>query len=59
MEIQMGGGRGGSKNRAFRHRGVDFFWNNPIHIVTDAKLKQQTETATTTRESSDIHTNTL
>ena len=27
--------------------------------VTDAKLKRQTETATATRESSDIHTNTL
>ena len=25
-----GGGRGGSKNRAFRHGGVDFFWNNPM-----------------------------
>ena len=30
-----------------------------MHIVTDAKLKQQTETATTKRESSDIHTNTV
>ena len=53
MEIQMGGGgggslnleilrggglkqfwksrwEGGSKNRAFRHGGVDFFWNNLI-----------------------------
>ena len=49
MEIQMGGGGGGSlnleilrggglkqfwksKNRAFRHGGVDFFWNNPIQM---------------------------
>ena len=25
-------GGGGSKNRAFRRGGVDFFWNNPIKI---------------------------
>ena len=30
-----------------------------MHIVTNAKLKQQTETATTARQSSDIHTNAL
>ena len=29
------------------------------NIVTDAKLKRQTETAAATRESSDIHRNTL
>ena len=29
LEIQVDGG-GGKKNRAFRRRGVDFFWNNPI-----------------------------
>ena len=28
-------------------------------VVTAAKLTRQTETATATRESSDIHTNTL
>ena len=28
-------------------------------IVTDPKVKRQTETATATRESSDIHTHTL
>ena len=27
LEIQVEGG--GSKNRAFCHGGVDFFWNNP------------------------------
>ena len=31
LEIQVGGG-GGSKNRAFRHGGVNFFWNNPIQM---------------------------
>ena len=31
LEVQVdGGGAGGEKNRAFRRRGVDFFWNNPI-----------------------------
>ena len=39
LEILRGGGlkqfwksrwEGGSKNRAFRRGGVDFFWNNPI-----------------------------
>ena len=25
-----GGWGGGSKNRAFRRGGVDFFWNNPL-----------------------------
>ena len=29
LEIQVGGGGGGVKNYAFRHGGVDFFWNNP------------------------------
>ena len=39
LEILRGGGlkqfwksrwKGGSKNRAFRRGGVDFFWNNPF-----------------------------
>ena len=30
-EIQMEGG-GGSKHRAFRHWGVDFFWNDPMSL---------------------------
>ena len=30
LEIQVDGGGGGSKNRAFRRGGVDFFWNNPL-----------------------------
>ena len=32
VEIQVGGG--GSKNRVFRRGGVDFFWNNPLLILT-------------------------
>ena len=28
LEIQVDGG--GSKNHAFCHGGVDFFWNNPL-----------------------------
>ena len=24
---------GGSKNRAFHHGGVDFFWNNPFNNI--------------------------
>ena len=28
------GGSGGQKNRAFRRGGVDFFWNNPLILVT-------------------------
>ena len=35
LEIQVE--RGGSKNRAFRHGGVDFFWNNPMHNAICAK----------------------
>ena len=27
------GGGGGSKNRAFHHGGVDFFWNNPFNNI--------------------------
>ena len=27
------GGRGGSKNCAFHHGGVDFFWNNPFNNI--------------------------
>ena len=30
LEIQVDGEGGGKKNCAFRRRGVDFFWNNPI-----------------------------
>ena len=30
LEIQVDGGGGGAKNRAFRRGGVDFFCNNPI-----------------------------
>ena len=29
----MGGGGGGSKYRAFRRGGVDFFWNNPLYDI--------------------------
>ena len=30
------GGRGGGvKNRAFRHGGVDFFWNNPLPVSSN------------------------
>ena len=29
LEIQV---EGGSKNRSWRRRGVDFFWNNPLLI---------------------------
>ena len=36
LEIQVERG-GGSKNRAFRHGGVDFFWNNPMHNAICAK----------------------
>ena len=41
LEILRGGGlkqfwksrwKGGSKNRAFRRWGVDFFWNNPFRV---------------------------
>ena len=32
LEIQVDGGWGGSKNRAFRHGGVHFFWNNPMAL---------------------------
>ena len=34
LEIQVGGG-GGVKNRAFRHGGVDFFWNNPLPVSSN------------------------
>ena len=34
-----GGRGGGSKNRAFRRGGVDFFWNNPIHTNNLKTLK--------------------
>ena len=30
LEIQVDGGGGGSKNRAFRRGGLDVFWNNPF-----------------------------
>ena len=33
--------KGGSKNHAFSHGGVDFSWNNPLfqlHVSTDFKL---------------------
>ena len=33
LEIQVGGG--GVKNRAFRHGGVDFFWNNPLPVSSN------------------------
>ena len=42
LEILRGGGahavsefkvEGGSKKRAFRHGGVDFFWNNPMQTT--------------------------
>ena len=42
LEILRGGGlkqfwksrwEGGSKNRAFRRGGVDFFWNNPLTLL--------------------------
>ena len=39
LEIQIGGG--GSKNRAFRHGGVDFFWNNPIQMFFSNILRSQ------------------
>ena len=35
LEIQVGGGGGGSKNRAFRHGRVDFFWNNPLPVSSN------------------------
>ena len=31
IQVERGGG-GGSKNRAFRRGGVDYFWNNPIPV---------------------------
>ena len=30
-----GRGGGGVKNRAFRHGGVDFFWNNPLPVSSN------------------------
>ena len=35
LEIQVGGEGGGVKNRAFRHGGVDFFWNNPLPVSSN------------------------
>ena len=35
LQIQVDGGGGGSKNRAFCRGGVDFFWNNPIQDSPD------------------------
>ena len=36
LEIQVE--RRGSKNRAFCHGGVDFFWNNPMHNAIFQKI---------------------
>ena len=33
LEIQVDGGGGGSKNRAFSRGGVDFFWNSPMYSI--------------------------
>ena len=47
LEILTGGGlkqfwksrwKGGSKNCAFRHGGVDFFWNNPLSLLSPHAL---------------------